>query len=356
MNVFFDIQHLYYLPQYIPVKDVLEKSGVHCHFVLYNQKELQHVLINYVENEKLTYTTVANLNEARELYLHTKPHWIIFGNAFHDLERIHQHSKTAMMNHGVGPKSCYYDWSDCDIQHRFVEGQHRLKRLIKRFPDKNFVDTGYAKLDPIINNESSGLDLKKLGLDPEKETVLYAPTYYPSSIECLPHNFPEVLAQYNLIVKPHFFSLIKDKYKNHRKIFQGWSEYKNVYISPIEETSIIPFMSTANLLISDASSTLFEFTALNKPAIWSDFFKVRWSYRGIFKWRLNKRLDEDLKYFAKIAQQVVNTEQLAQQVYIHMENPQLKEKDRLELTERLIGKVDGNCSKRITEYLLNHKE
>ena len=36
--------------------------------------------------------------------------------------------------------------------------------------------------------------------------------------------------------------------------------------------------------------------------------------------------------------------------------PQLKEKDRLELTELLIGKVDGNCSKRITEYLLNHTE
>ncbi|NQZ87022.1 MAG: CDP-glycerol glycerophosphotransferase family protein [Colwellia sp.] len=356
MNVFFDIQHLYYLPQYIPVKDALEKNSVRCHFILYNQNQLQKVLINYVENEKLNYTLVNDSSEAKALYLDKKPHWIIFGNAFHDLEKIHQSSKTAMMNHGVGPKSCYYDWSDCDIQHRFVEGQHRLKRLMERFPSKKFIDTGYAKLDPIVNNENSYLDLEKLGLDPKKETVLYAPTYYPSSIECLPDNFPESLAKYNLIIKPHYFSLIKDKYKNHQKIFKSWSQYSNVYIPSVEETSIIPFMSTASLLISDASSTLFEFTALNKPAIWCDFFKVRWSYRGIFKWRLNKRLDDDLKYFTKVAQQVVNTKELVQQVDTQINNPQLKEKDRLELTELLIGKVDGNCSKRITEYLLNHTE
>jgi len=356
MNVYFDIQHLYYLPQYLPVKNALAAQGVECHFVLYDQKELQHVLINYVENKKLNYTSVANLNEARELYLNKKPHWIIFGNVFHGLDQVHLNSKTAMMNHGVGPKSCYYDWSDCDIQHRFVEGQHRLQRLIERFPNKKFTDTGYAKLDPIINNESTALNLKELGLDPEKKTVLYAPTYYPSSIECLPDNFPELLSQYNLIVKPHFFSLIKDKYKNHQKIFKYWAQYNNVYISSVEEPCIIAFMNTANLLISDASSTLFEFTALNKPAIWCDFFKVRWSYRGIFKWRLKKRLDDDLKYFAKVAQQVVNTKQLVQQVDRQINNAKLKEKDRLELTELLIGKVDGHCSQRITDYLLKHNE
>jgi CDP-glycerol glycerophosphotransferase (TagB/SpsB family) len=356
MKVYFDIQHLYYLPQYLPVKNALETQDVDCHFVLYDQKELQHVLINYVEKEKLDYTSVANINEARGLYLKSKPNWIIFGNVFHELDKIHQHSNTAMMNHGVGPKSCYYDWSDCDIQHRFVEGQHRLKRLISRFPDKKFIDTGYAKLDPVFNNESSGLDLKQLGLDPERETVLYAPTYYPSSIECLPDNFPELLAQYNLIIKPHFFSLIKNKYKNHQKVFKRWAKYSNVYICSVEEASITPFMNAASLLISDASSTLFEFTALNKPAIWCDFFKVRWSYRGIFKWRLKKRLDDDLKYFSKVAQQVINTKQLVQQVSIQIKNPNLKETDRLELTEHLIGKVDGNCSQRIADYLLKHND
>ena len=72
MNVFFDIQHLYYLPQYLPVKDVLEKNSVSCHFILYNQKQLQDILINYVESEKLNYTLVNNSNEAKEFYSNKK--------------------------------------------------------------------------------------------------------------------------------------------------------------------------------------------------------------------------------------------------------------------------------------------
>lgn len=45
------------------------------------------------------------------------------------------------------------------------------------------MDTGYAKLDPLINNESLGFSCEQLGLDSKKPTVLYAPTFYPSSIE-----------------------------------------------------------------------------------------------------------------------------------------------------------------------------
>ena len=351
MNVYFDVQHLYYLPQYIPVKNALEKAGVTCHFILYNQKELQDILISCVEKEKLSYTLVSNVDEARVLYLDKKPHWIIFGNAFNDLDIINTFSKTALMQHGIGPKSCYYDVSKSGITYRFVEGKHRLKRLQGLFPDKLFVDTGYAKLDPIINKTSTCVNLTELGLDAKKKTILYAPTFYPSSIECLPANFPSLVEQYNLIVKPHFFSLIKKKYKKQQSIFQHWNGYNNVYVSPIEESSIIPFMGIADLLFSDASSTLFEFTALNKPAVWCDFYKVRWTYRGIFKWRLDNRLDDDLKYFGKVACQTKNVNELIQEISNQIIHPELKEAERLEMTELLTGTVDGKCSERIANFI-----
>jgi hypothetical protein len=351
MNVFFDIQHLYYLPQYLPVKTALEEKGVDCHFVLYIQKELQEILIGCAEKEKLSYTLVENSNEARELYLNMKPQWIIFGNAVNDLKEINASTKTALMQHGIGPKSCYYDVSKSEITYRFVEGQHRLKRLQSLFPEKKFIDTGYAKLDPIINKTSSCINLAELGLDPKKKTILYAPTFYPSSIECLPSNFPTLVEQYNLIVKPHFFSLIKKKYKKQQQILKGWNNFNNVYVSPIEESSIIPFMGIADLLFSDASSTLFEFTALNKPAIWCDFYKVRWTYRGIFKWRLTNRLDDDLKYFGKVACQTKNITQLIDEINNQILHPELKEAERLEMTELLTGTVDGKCSTRIAEFI-----
>ncbi|MEW6982396.1 CDP-glycerol glycerophosphotransferase family protein [Colwelliaceae bacterium 6471] len=353
MKVYFDIQHLYYVPQYLPLKKELESRNIQCEFVLYKQKLLNDVLKLYVEQNLLNCRWVANKHEAREVYLEDKPEWIIFGNAFDDLTTINKHSKTALMQHGIGPKSCYYDVSKSDITYRFVEGQHRLKRLQSQFPNKKFIDTGYAKLDPIVNQSFDNTTLLNLNLCPNKKTILYAPTFYPSSIECLPKNFPELLHNYNIIIKPHFFSWIKRRHKSHQALFNTWANYENVYVANVNQVSILPFMSLAQLLISDASSTLFEFTALNKPAIWCDFYKLRWSYRGIFKKRLANRLDDDLKYFAKIAQRVTSWGMLIEQIAVQLEQPDLKEKERLEMTELLTGKVDGNCSQRIANFIIN---
>jgi len=356
MHVYFDIQHFYYIPQYLPVKSALEQRQVECTFVLYEQKYMDQTMIDFAKKQKLNYLRVNNEDDARLLYEKNKPDWIIFGNSFSSLSKIHRHSRTALMLHGIGPKACYYDVSESDIQYRFIEGNLRRSRLIETYPDKKFIDTGYAKLDPIINGTQPTLDFGSLGLDPDKQTILYAPTYYPSSIEKLPDDFPAKLEAFNLIIKPHYFSLTKKRYKKQQAKFETWRNYSNVYLAKAEEISILPFMEVADVLISDTSSTLFEFTALNKPAIWCDFFKVRWSYRGIFKWRLDKRLDQDLAYFDKVATKVTNLKELLTQVVIQINDPSLKEKDRLEMREDLTGTVDGRCSERIAEFLINDKE
>ncbi len=353
MQVYFDVQHLYYLPQYLPVYDELNKRGVNCVFILYRQEHLNDTLESHINTHQLDYIWAEDKGDAKQIYLDKKPEWIVFGNATDDLDEIHCFSKTALMQHGIGPKSCYYDVSKSPIMYRFVEGKHRLERLTKLFPEKKFIDTGYAKLDPIVNSSDKSSLLQSFALDPNKKTILYAPTFYPSSIECLPKNFPELLIKYNLIIKPHFFSLIKDKYKSQQKSLKHWASYKNVYVCNVSDVSIVPFMHQADLIISDASSTLFEFTALNKPAIWCDFYKLRWSYRGIFKFRFSNRLDKDLTYFEKVAIRTKNVKELIEQVELHIDNPQLKEADRLKMSEYLVGKVDGKCSERIANFIVN---
>lgn len=49
-------------------------------------------------------------------------------------------------------------------------------RLQPRFPNSQFVDTGYANLDPLINNESLGLSCAQLGLDSKKNRLFYMRT------------------------------------------------------------------------------------------------------------------------------------------------------------------------------------
>ncbi|MFT6920695.1 MAG: hypothetical protein ACJA2G_003347, partial [Cognaticolwellia sp.] len=89
MRVFFDVQHLYYLPQYLPVYNELTEMGIDCEFILHRQTHLNDVLDAYVKTHKLSYFWANDKAEAHNIYLTEKPEWIIFGNAIDGLEKIH---------------------------------------------------------------------------------------------------------------------------------------------------------------------------------------------------------------------------------------------------------------------------
>jgi hypothetical protein len=349
----FDVLHPYYLPQYFPVAAELQQRSVSVTYVIYKSVDQQSVLESLVNKHQLNVVWVNDEAQALEFYLLNKPKWIIFGNAFASVSRLTGMSKTALMQHGVGPKSVYYTVSKGDIEVRFVEGQYRLKRLQNMFPKKVFIDTGYAKLDPIIQGNEPGLDLASLGLDTRKKTLLYAPTFYPSSIEAMDKNWPAHFSEYNILLKPHYFSLSKLNYKNQKTLLTHWASFDNVYLAPAEEANLLPFMVSADVLISDASSALFEFAALNKPVVWCDFYHLRWSYRGIFKFRFKNRVDQDLYRYADIAAHAESYKQLKQVVDQQIAQPELFAPQRTQYTAELVGVVDGLCSQRIADYLLS---
>ncbi len=351
--IYFDVLHPYYLPQYLPVSKQLLEAGEDVVFVIYKSKDLQASLHSIVEALQLTVIWVDNKEQAIKLYKEEQPNWVIFGNAFAELEQLRKRGcKTALMQHGIGPKSCYYDVSESDFDVRFVEGQYRLKRLKQRFPEKTFIDTGYAKLDPIINGTLKAIDLEDIGLNSSKKTLLYAPTFYPSSIEKMDKRWPEEFKEYNVIIKPHYFSLIKPNYKKHKRLLDFWSQFENVYLAPIGEINLNPFMQIADVLISDASSAIFEFTALNKPVVWCDFYKLRWAYRGIFSYRFKKRMDQDLYRYADIAAHAKSYRELKSVVDSQISMPESYENKRATYTLELAGVVDGKSASRIAHYLV----
>lgn len=360
MKILFDVKHLYYLPQYIPVYQELLKRSIDCEFIFYHQDDeaLQQICTEIEAKEKLPVKWISCWESAFEYYQNIKADWIIFGNAVGSIDQLHSVSKTALMQHGIGPKSCYYDVSQNLTTVRFVEGQHRLKRLKDLYPKGNFVDTGYAKLDPIFsknNNFANQLSLENFGLDPNKKTILYAPTFYPSSLECFDKKFPKDFEDYNIILKPHFFSVTKKKYIRQNKLLHLWNQYDNVYLAPTSSYNLLPFMAISDVMISDASSAIFEFAALNKPVIWCDFYKLRWTYRGIFSYRFKQRLDSDIDFFHQLSEQVSSYQVLQSALDKVIKNPELKSEKRIELTEQLAGQTDGCCSFRIANYLLEHK-
>jgi CDP-glycerol glycerophosphotransferase (TagB/SpsB family) len=111
--------------------------------------------------------------------------------------------------------------------------------------------------------------LKDHGLDPQKKTILYAPTYKPTSMYQVKDDIFEQTKDYNLIIKLHPYSWM-GKYAPHRqhRIFERRiARYSHATLLPFEEYNIVPFYAAADVLISEASSTVFDFLAVQKFGI-----------------------------------------------------------------------------------------
>ena len=355
ISVVFDVQEFYYLPQYLPIHcELLKRGQINTCFVFY-RGQFDTVVQKIIEAENLNYHWVKNKSEANSFYQTKKADWVFFSNAFPFLDDVHTVSKSAQIGHGIGAKGSYYSQSDSPTTVRFVEGEHKKNRLRSMYPNNKFINAGFSKLDPILNGETSGLDLERLNLDPSKKTIIYAPTFYPSSLERFPKNFPEDFQEFNIIIKPHYFSLSKEKYKGQRKLLEHWNKCNNVYLAKVDDYSLVPFMAIADLLISDTSSAIIEFAALDKPVIWCNFLKLRWTYRGIFSYRFKKRMDKDYQEYSKVAVRSDSYKMVVIKASEQLLNPKALSKQRLHYAEKMAGTLDGKASKRIIDYLLENK-
>ncbi|MFC1887797.1 CDP-glycerol glycerophosphotransferase family protein [Candidatus Cloacimonadota bacterium] len=138
-------------------------------------------------------------------------------------------------------------------QYQRLQKKHHNSFLIR--------ETGWSKIDYILSYPTENIR-KKLNLPEDKKIILYAPTFSPkmqSSYDLLPV-IPDMIRkdEYWLI---KFHELMK---KRISRIFQNYLT-KNCTI--IENEDITPYLHAADVLISDTSSVVYEFMALDKPVI-----------------------------------------------------------------------------------------
>ncbi len=180
------------------------------------------------------------------------------------------------LNHGTGIKNILYRELarvPDDRYQIFVEGQHRVTSLKEsgRLGNSEVHLIGLPKLDYYFQGRFSDREetLSRLGLDPSKKTVVYAPTYKPTSMYRIKDDLFEQTRDYNLIIKLHPYSWM-GKYAPHRqhRIYERRvKRFAHAVLLPFEEYNIVPYYSVADTLISEASSTVFDFLALNKFGI-----------------------------------------------------------------------------------------
>jgi len=180
------------------------------------------------------------------------------------------------LNHGTGIKNILYrnlaNVPD-DKYQIFVEGRHRVESLTNYSSlEKNEVHLiGLPKLDFYFRgryNDTEAL-LAKWGLDPKRPTVLFAPTYKPTCLYKIKDNIFEQTKDFNLIIKLHPYSWM-GKYAPHRqhRIYARRAEkYPHAVLLPFNEYNIVPYYAAADTIISEASSTAFDFLAFEKTGI-----------------------------------------------------------------------------------------
>jgi len=180
------------------------------------------------------------------------------------------------LNHGTGIKNILYRNLAGSTGNRyqiFVEGQHRVDSIVNSGSiGKSEVHLiGLPKLDLYFQGRYDNKEaiLQRWGLDPGRPTVLFAPTYKPTCLYRIRDDIFEQTLDYNLIIKLHPYSWM-GKYAPHRqhKIYEKRAEkYPHAVLLPFDEYNIVPYYAVADTILSEASSTVFDFLAFQKTGI-----------------------------------------------------------------------------------------
>lgn len=360
MHVAFYAEQLYYLPQFMPVIRALLARGHRVTTLLRLETALREVPLPALEDLGDAHRLL-RLESSRAAYEGLRdlaPDWAVFGSFRDPEQRLADGTRCALVYHGIGVKTVLFDPRLNDFDLRCVESQRVLDELVARDPGAHarLALVGFAKLDPLFADPLAPASRGGLGGDAGPPVLLYAPTFYPSSLELMPAELGALAPGARWFVKPHFFTWTVRQYEGQRARLRAWARQPGVEVLGPEAYDLVPLMARADVLVSDASSALFEFAALGRPVVWCRFLKLRWSYRGLLRWRFDRRMDPNTARYETVARCVDRAAELPRVLEQALAEragaaPAGPVAEREALIEHLIGPRDGRASQRIADEL-----
>ena len=365
ISILFDVYHLYHLAQFDPLIDLLENDD---RFKIFfstsskNRKEEIEICTSILNKRKGSFIFHENEDirktEIKKLNLDV----FICGWSRYEIESyVSKTTLVIMIYHGIGVKPSYWRDNNKRLDVRFVEGQYRIDQLRKHGVDTDLVLTGYIKLDSLFNENSNYFKEKEelLGLDESKKTILYAPTFYPSSLEKLGLSLGDITSGYNLIIKPHMWTYYLDSFggislKGQRKlIFKLIDQFDHIRLLEPAEYNVTPYYKISDLLLTDASSTIYEMIALSKPVVVNRFYHLKLSHRifqkRLYKRRLDKEMNDEVEKFCFLADNVKQLP-LAIEKALNQNNKNTALIE--EYQKKMLYKLDGSASIRARDEIL----
>ena len=277
---------------------------------------------------------------------------IIVGNVGQLTKIILPEAIAVMVYHGIGLKQSYYNDIDDRINIRAVESLARMKELTD-FGHNNLVLTGFTKIDRLhnISDNSMKTFIDNLKLNPKKKTILYAPSFYPTSIERICPYLNELSQDHNILIKLHGFSWEQRKYQYQNILCSELSENNpDIHLLPNEEFDIIPFYLIANILITDISSTMFEYLPLNRPIIQAECYSLKLKHR-LFSRRFWKKMDMKRYENIDFTYKIFDPNDLLSRVYYALDNINEMAENRKNACKEYLFKNDGAASRRLVDAI-----
>ena len=365
ISILFDAYHLYHLPQFDPLIDLLEKDNrFRVYYSTYSKNRKEEINICSSILKKRAGTFVFDVDEEkrvkkiRDLDLDV----FICGWSRYDLDSfVSDKTIVGMIYHGIGVKPSYWRDNHKRLDLRFVEGEYRINQLRNYGIKTDLALTGFIKLDPLFNGSGPDSDQlkKELGLDSSKKTILFAPTFYPSSLEKIGMRLGDYTGEYNVILKPHLWTYFLDIFgevnlKMQRKLISNLIEkFDHIKLLEPEKYNILPYYLIADVLLTEASSTIYEMIALSKPVVVNRFYKLKLSHKlfrnRLYRARLNKEMNQDLENFCFIADKHLDVPYALETALIekHKNYDSMKK-----IQTKMLYKLDGCAAVRARDEIL----
>ena len=368
LKILFDSYHLYHLPQFEPLIDLLELDD---RFDIFHStsnnipKEEYQLCASILKSKPGTLILAETENDRQKRIKKLDLDFFICGWSRYDIDKyVNKKTYVGMIYHGIGIKPSYWLDNHKRLDMRFVESKYRVQQLKQNGVETDLNLTGFIKLDPIFQRNKIDINKikQKYNLDPDKKTILFAPTFYPSSVEPIGMKLGEYTRGYNVLIKPHLWTTFLKNFAeiNHQKknrIFRNLVEhYSHIHLIPPKEYNIISFFKVADVLLTEASSTIYEMLACNKPVVVNRFFKLKFSHRvfrsRLYKKRLNLEMEKDISDFCFEAHKPRDIPFAIDSALNHFNGKKEKIK---EYQEKMFFKLDGLAASRARDAILSYK-
>jgi len=200
----------------------------------------------------------------------------------------------------------------------------RYNELAEQHGYFKIIETGWPKFDHILSYKPNK-DFALKGINPNQKIILYAPTFSRrmQSANALAET---VLQQIN----ENEIWLIKFHELMSPEITAQFEEAENPRFRIIRDGDITPYLHLADIMISDTSSVIYEFSCLGKPVI---------TYRTI------ANPDKGIN--------INQPEELRETLDLLIENPDFQKEKRTKALMQVNPYLDGKISERVFDSLEN---